>query len=337
MDSDGGANSGGDVNRVACGVLATATGDQSTAIGPAASATGPDATALGWGANASIHSATALGHSAEASALYSTAVGYSADATGIQSTAVGRDAQAHSEEATALGGGARILTTDSSAAIAIGNESKVGAASPGAIAIGGDMDDDGFGAQALAPGAIALGADVVADIADNLFVGVPVRVVPPSVGVSEKVLMRLENNGGVNFKLNDTSGGDGEWTFRTGTQGSKFVIGKTGSGVQEFQVFSGGNVSIAGTLSQGSSRTNKENIHPIDHQQILDKVSQLPIREWNYVHDQDHIRHIGPMAEDVHHLFEVGQGPKSLSSIDTAGIALATIQGLNEKLENKNE
>ncbi len=110
----------------------------------------------------------------------------------------------------------------------------------------------------------------MADIAAQMFVGVPVRVVPPSVGVFEKVLMRFENSGGVNFKLEDTTGfgnpsGNGEWTFRTGSQGGKFVIGKTGTSVQEFQVFSGGNARLAGTLIQGSSRTKKENIEAIDH------------------------------------------------------------------------
>ncbi len=229
VDTDAGADTGGNSFRLACGPSATATGGNATAN-------------------------------------HATALGFSADATATYTTAVGQGANARSTGATAVGRGTNIFVTDSPAAIAIGNESEVGA--PGAIAIGGDRDGDFVGAQALAPGAIALGADVVADIADNMFVGVPVRVVPPSVGVSEKVLMRLENNGGVNFKLNDTSGGDGEWTFRTGSQGSKFVIGKTGSGVQEFQVFSGGNVTIAGTLTQSSSRTNKENIETINHRQV---------------------------------------------------------------------
>ncbi len=333
VDTDGGADSNGLNTELACGGGANATGLDSTALGLNSDATADNATAMGAFADATAERSTALGYNADASGVNATVVGADTDATARDSTAVGRIAQAESVGAIALGASADISATDSSSAIALGYLSRVGAGAPGAIAIGGDRDGDTIGAQALAPNSIALGADVVADKADTLFVGVPVRVVPPSVGVVEKVLMRLENNGGVNFKLNDTSAGDGEWTFRTGTQGSKFVIGKTGSGVQEFQVFSGGNVSIAGTLSQGSSRTHKENIEAINHKAILDKVANLPIREWNYIHDADHIKHIGPMAEDVHALFEVGQGPKSLSTLDTSGIALAAIQALSHELK----
>ncbi len=358
--STGGAESDGDDFRLACGRSATATGDFSTAVGNNAAATGQQSTAIGRGATATEifstavsqgteatgRNSTAVGNFATADALSATALGAGADATqratavgggagatALRSTAIGSETIAQSVGATALGFSAEIRSTDSTGAMAIGYRSVVGAAAHGAIAIGGDADSDGVGAQATAANAIALGADVVADIADNMFVGVPVRVVPPSVGVSEKVLMRLENNGGVNFKLNDTSGGNGEWTFRTGSQGSKFVIGKTGTSVQEFQVFSGGNVSIAGTLTQSSSRTNKENIETINHEDILAKVTALPIHQWNYIHDNDDIRHIGPMAEDFHSLFDVGTGPKGISSIDTSGIALAAIQGLSHALK----
>ncbi len=162
------------------------------------------------------------------------------------------------------------------------------------------------------------------------------RVESSSATPSEKELIKLINNGGVNFKLEDTTGsgnpsGNGEWTFRTGTSGTKFVIGKTGTSVQEFQVFSGGNARVAGTLTQGSSRTKKENFVEIHAQEILAKVLELPISEWNYIHDDDTTRHIGPMAEDFHQLFQVGNGPKTISSLDTSGIAFAAIQALKQQ------
>ncbi len=160
-----------------------------------------------------------------------------------------------------------------------------------------------------------------------------------SSDIAERTLLRLENDGGVNFKLHDKSvpGTLGEWTFRTGVSGTKFVIGKTGSGVQELSLESGGNLKIAGNLTQGSDRTKKENIHAIDNQDILDKVLDLPISQWNYKHDDDHIKHIGPMAEDFHELFEVGNSPKTISSLDTSGVVFAAIQALNEKLEKRDD
>ncbi len=164
-----------------------------------------------------------------------------------------------------------------------------------------------------------------------------IRVQNTATADVEKVMMRLENKGGVNFKLHDQSvpGTQGEWTFRTGRDGSVFVIGKTGSGVVEMESQSGGNLKIAGNLMQGSSRAKKENIAQIDVQEILVKVSQLPINEWNYVHDQDNVKHIGPMAEDFHRLFQVGNGPKTISSLDTSGVAFAAIKALKHKLDEK--
>ncbi len=355
-DSTAGAESNGNNGRLACGSNANATGDRSTALGSGASAAQSDSTALGTGADAAFFS-TAVGSRTDATANFATAVGGEADVSSLGATTLGYFAQVPTNSPGAIAIGYRAGTTTSSPgaiaiggdsngsfpganalsahSIALGDEARINSGATGSIAIGGDVDGDGIGAQALAPNSIALGADVVADLPDQMFVGMPIRVVPPSVGVTEKVLMRLENLGGVNFKLNDTTTANGEWTFRTGSFGSKFVIGKTGSGVQEFQVFSGGNVTIAGNLTQSSSRTKKENIEDIDTQAILAKVTELPISEWNYKQDDDAVKHIGPMAEDFYSLFQIGQGPKTLSSIDTGGIALAAIQALKAEKDRE--
>ncbi len=77
---------------------------------------------------------------------------------GDSSLACGRDAQTTGFSSTALGYTANINATDSTGAMAIGYRSVVGAAAPGAIALSGDADSDGVGAQATAANAIALGA-----------------------------------------------------------------------------------------------------------------------------------------------------------------------------------
>ncbi len=377
-DNTGGANSDGDDSRLACGDGASALDTNSTAVGSDSGAWGDDSVAVGTFSRAQGGNSTAIGRSAVAVGGDGTTVGAFSGAPGQNATAVGKTARARSLGATALGGGSEI-DTDSPGAIAIGYQSEIDETAPGAIAIGGDsnnsgpgaqalgahaialgdearidtpavggiaiggdVDGDGVGAQVTAPGAIALGADVVADVADNLFIGIPVRVIRDDPAPSEKEMMKLVNNGGVNFKLEDTTGfgnpsGNGEWTFRTGTNGSKFVIGKTGTSVQEFQVFSGGNARLAGTLTQGSSRTKKENFVAIDPQAILAKVLALPISQWNYIHDNDDIRHIGPMAEDFHSLFQLGQGPKTISSLDTSGIAFAAIKALKQQLDENDQ
>jgi trimeric autotransporter adhesin len=73
-----------------------------------------------------------------------------------------------------------------------------------------------------------------------------------------------------------------------------------------------------------------ENINP---ESVLEKVAQLPVVEWSYKgYDQ---RHIGPMAQDFHALFPLNDNDKVLNELDLHGIELAAIQGLNQKVEDK--
>ena len=46
--------------------------------------------------------------------------------------------------------------------------------------------------------------------------------------------------------------------------------------------------------------------------------------------------HIGPMAEDFKDAFGMAGDGKSIGTVDADGVALAAIQGLNQKLESEN-
>lgn len=67
----------------------------------------------------------------------------------------------------------------------------------------------------------------------------------------------------------------------------------------------------------------------VDPQSILEKVNQLPVTTWSYIHDEEKTRHIGPMAQDFKRLFEVGIDDKTIAYMDKDGVALAAIQGLS--------
>jgi hypothetical protein len=60
----------------------------------------------------------------------------------------------------------------------------------------------------------------------------------------------------------------------------------------------------------------------------------LPVTSWAFT-NHTQIRHIGPMAQDFHAAFEVGTDDKHISTTDETGVALAAIQGLNQKLESE--
>ena len=44
-------------------------------------------------------------------------------------------------------------------------------------------------------------------------------------------------------------------------------------------------------------------------------------------------RHLGPMAQDFYAAFNVGPDDKHIATVDEGGVALAAIQGLDEKVE----
>lgn len=88
------------------------------------------------------------------------------------------------------------------------------------------------------------------------------------------------------------------------------------------------------TWANGSDRNSKEEFAAVDPLTILDKVSTLPITEWSYKVDRNSARHVGPMAQDFHAAFGLnGADDTHISTVDEDGVALAAIQGLNQKLE----
>jgi type VI secretion system secreted protein VgrG len=86
----------------------------------------------------------------------------------------------------------------------------------------------------------------------------------------------------------------------------------------------------------GSDRDSKEDFAAINPREVLEKVSALPIGEWQYKAEADGTKHLGPMAQDFHSAFGLnGADDKHIATVDEEGVALAAIQGLNQKLEQK--
>jgi hypothetical protein len=86
----------------------------------------------------------------------------------------------------------------------------------------------------------------------------------------------------------------------------------------------------SGSWTFGSDRNSKDHIVPVDGGDVLEKITQLPISEWNYKGYAQ--RHVGPMAQDFHTLFPLNDDDKTLNEADLHGVALAAIKGLNQKL-----
>ena len=95
--------------------------------------------------------------------------------------------------------------------------------------------------------------------------------------------------------------------------------------------YTGGN-----SWSFTSDRNLKENITPVDAQSVLERVNRLPIAQWNMKQEDATQQHMGPMAQDFHAAFGLnGRDDTHINGGDEAGVAFAAIQGLNQKLEQK--
>jgi hypothetical protein len=91
----------------------------------------------------------------------------------------------------------------------------------------------------------------------------------------------------------------------------------------------------SGSWSSLSDRAAKENFQQIDPQVVLEKLAQVPVTTWNYRTQDDTIRHLGPVAQDFMAAFGLGEDERSISTVDADGIALASIQGLYQIIQEK--
>jgi hypothetical protein len=128
----------------------------------------------------------------------------------------------------------------------------------------------------------------------------------------------------------DTGGANSGYVDVRNTGGSQTITltGSTGA-------ITCSNVTANGVLLT-SDRNAKENFTAPDTKTLLAKVAAMPVMQWNYKTDSGAVQHIGPMAQDFHAAFGLdGADDRHISVVDEGGVALAAIQGLNQKLEEK--
>lgn len=93
-----------------------------------------------------------------------------------------------------------------------------------------------------------------------------------------------------------------------------------------------GDLTLAGLLTEASDKALKENFRPVDGQQVLEGIAQLPISTWNFISDDQAIQHMGPMAQDFYAAFGLGADDRHIASLDANGVALAGVQELHQML-----
>ncbi len=123
------------------------------------------------------------------------------------------------------------------------------------------------------------------------------------------------------------STGDHQFVVRCTGGANFFTANGTSTGVQ---LAAGG-----GSWSSLSDRNAKDNFDLVNAEAVLEKVAAMPISTWSYKTENQNIRHLGPMAQDFYAAFGVGEDNRHITTIDSEGVALAAIKGLNQKLDEQ--
>ncbi len=88
-----------------------------------------------------------------------------------------------------------------------------------------------------------------------------------------------------------------------------------------------GDAIVEGDVTLGSSRSLKTSFGAVSSNEILARLTELPVVSWRYKTEPEGARHIGPFAEDFQRIFGLGDG-ETLSIVDAQGVAFAALQGL---------
>ncbi|WP_182440224.1 tail fiber domain-containing protein [Colwellia sp. RSH04] len=149
--------------------------------------------------------------------------------------------------------------------------------------------------------------------------------------------LKLENQGSSYISFKNTSILDSElenqlWSISN--HEGDFHITNPLNNFREFTLEQNGTVRVGGEIYANgiaitSSKYSKENFKSIDKSEIISKISNLEIQEWNYIKNNDDVKHIGPIAEEFHDKFGLnGSINDKISVSDLSGISLAAIQEL---------
>ncbi len=233
-------------------------------------------------------------------------------ASGIDATVGGGNGNDASGEDATVGGG---FQNDASADLAaVGGGNKNIADGGGATVPGGGFNH-ASGTYSMAAG-VRANATLDGTFVWNSFVGRSYSFRPNTFQVSGY------NGLDVEYFDQRVDGGGSRWIY----------VGPAVTG-QTIATWTGAYLSDAGVWQNNSDRSRKTDFVPAQPQEVLEKLAALPVSTWHYTTETAAVRHLGPTAQDFKAAFGLGSDEKTIGTVDEEGVALAAIQGLNQKLE----
>lgn len=260
------------------------------------------------------YGSVALGENVRASGSNSFAANLATTASGAESVALGNNGTASADRAFAFNGTASAV---------------------GAVAIGS-------GAQATNDDALALGPSSIAGGLASITIG------PSIANGNFGVAIGLQNSAsgqfsvaiGKNARTANRQGsvviGDACASFSSdsvyATANNQFVVRGCG-GIRMFTnqgLTAGVEIAAGGSgWSAVSDRSRKENFLAVTDEDVLTRIRRVPVTTWNYRTQDRTIRHMGPMAQDFHAAFGLGESHLMINSVDIDGVNLAGVQALD--------
>jgi hypothetical protein len=79
-----------------------------------------------------------------------------------------------------------------------------------------------------------------------------------------------------------------------------------------------------------SDRNAKENFAIVDARRVLEQLVAMPLSTWNFKGADPRVRLLGPIAQDFHAAFGLGNDDKTIVDTNLHGVALAAVQGLHQ-------
>ena len=141
-----------------------------------------------------------------------------------------------------------------------------------------------------------------------------------------RVLTDLVNNGPALARFTNTAGDGQDWQAGN-RDATDFVIEPSG-GSDAFTLTPSGDATAAGALLQNADPAATESRAPVDGNQMLERIIDLPVESFEYADDESDARHVGPSGADFRAAFGLGASDATVAPGDIGGVTLAAIQAL---------
>jgi hypothetical protein len=148
---------------------------------------------------------------------------------------------------------------------------------------------------------------------------------PAGTFATDRFHVLCQNGLSVDFDTQRVDGGGSRWIL-IGAPSPNTIV-----------AWNGALLTDSGVWANASDRNRKRDFQPANPEEVLKSLLNLPIQTWRYTNETAEVRHIGPTAQDFADVFGYGTDNTTIGTVDEGGVALAAIQGLNQKLEDQRD